>query len=214
MTLNTRVYVLDKVDVHELFREAQRLLGLADDGKRGPDRQQWSNEQDRTWRGGVGATEPGNPWMISNEVGQGLPGWLMVHYRTDGHYRTAEQAAVHSYCNHPDAEYYEPSKPTCRETEHDPVCWAELSIDTAYGYRGPNGYGCGDLHAAYVAGLGEWLDGRGLRWKWLNEFTGEVHEGYDRLIELASGGFEASAWFRTTALPAIAAHAATTGGAS
>ena len=63
--------------------------------------------------------------------------------------------------------------------------------------------GCGDLHARLVAELGIWLDQRGKRWKWENEFTGEIHEGYEQLIQLASGGFEATAWFRTMVVPAI-----------
>src|SRR5690242_14095966 len=59
----------------------------------------------------------------------------------------------------------------------------EVSFDTAYGYRGPEG-GCGDLHARLVRELGAWLDGRRVRWSWLNEWTGEVHEGYEGLSEL------------------------------
>lgn len=207
MTLDTRIYVLDRVDVRELFREGQRLLGLADERQRGPDQQRWSDEQDKTWREGVSFVEPGNPWTISNDVGQGLPGWLMIHYRRDGERRrTAEEAAVHECCNHPDSDYYDAGEPQCSSVEHNPVCYAEVSIDTAYGYRGPNGYGCGDLHAAFITALGEWLDARGIRWKWRNEFTFEVHEGYDRLIDLTSGGSEAANWFRTSVLPAIAAH--------
>jgi len=68
----------------------------------------------------------------------------------------------------------------------------EVSFDTAYGYSGPEG-GCGDLHARLVRGLGEWLDGKGVRWSWLNEWTSEVHEGYERLTEL--GGY---LWQRVT----------------
>jgi hypothetical protein len=208
MTLDTRVYITSPVNVQDLFLECQRLISIADEQHRGPGRQMWSDEQDMTWRDGERFVEPGNPWTISNKLGQGLPGWLMIHYRPGAMYRTPDDAAVHDDCNHPDSDYYDAGTPTCDESEHDPACWAEVSIDTAYGYRGPNRTGCGDLHAAFVAGLGEWLDARGIEWKWLNEFTSKVHVGYERLVELASGGFEAAAWFRTTALPAINAHIA------
>lgn len=59
------------------------------------------------------------------------------------------------------------------------------------------------------------LDARNVRWEWRNEFTGDVHGGedrYERLIDLCSGGFEATAWFRTTVMPVIAAMAAEGGG--
>jgi hypothetical protein len=66
--------------------------------------------------------------------------------------------------------------------------------------------------ASLVAELGKWLDERGVRWLWKNEYTGEVHSGYEQLIELCSGGFEAAAWFQTTVLPAIAAKTSVEGG--
>lgn len=195
MTLDTRVYVIDEIDLRELFTKCQSLLTPYDEARRTPDQQ-----KSKLY-----------PKSLDNEPMQDLPAWLMVHTGGERPHRTAEQAAVHDYCNHPDspdAEYYEADAPVCVKTEHDPVCWYEISWDTAYGYRGPDGMGCGDLHARLVAELGAWLDARGVRWKWKNEFSGEVHEGYERLIELASGGFEATSWFRTMVVPAIAARAA------
>lgn len=199
MTLDTRIYVIGQVDHREVFTECQRILGQYDADKRGPDRQKWSD----------------NGKCISNEPMQNLPGWLMVYHGGGSAYLTPEQAAEHDEwdCNLPGAKFYEADEPLCERTEHGVPCWLEVSIDTAYGYRGPEGMGCGDLHARFVAELGLWLDARGIAWKWRNEFTGEVHEGYESLIGLASGGFEASAWFRTTVAPAIAAHIAREGGA-
>ena len=78
----------------------------------------------------------------------------------------------------------------------------EVSLDTAYGYDA-DGEGCGDLHARLVAQLGHWLDGKGIRWSWQNEFTGEIHEGYEGLADLGSGGAEASTWFREIVAPAL-----------
>lgn len=204
MTLDTRIFVLDQVDPHEVFHFFRDLLGAQD-------RHTFTDAQDRTWRKGESFVEPGNAWTVSNDVGQGLPGWLMLHYRPDSPLRTPEQAAEHekSICNLPDASWYDAEAGPCDGSGHwERACWLEVSIDTAYGYQDDRGYGCGDLHAEYVAKLGQWLDAKGVCWEWQNEFTGEFHAGYSRLMDLASGGFEASAWFRTNVLPAIAAEGA------
>lgn len=199
MTLSTNVYVLDQIDHREVFRFCQELLIQYDQDRRGPDRQQWSDEQTTSWRAGGSFVEPGNPWRIANDIGQGLPGILWVTYRPGAPLRTPEQAAecdedCEAGCDG-SGHYYRP-------------CWLDVDFDTAYGYK-HDGMGCGDLHAALVAELGQWLDGKGVRWEWCNEFTSEVHGGpdrYERLIDLASGGFEATAWFQSTVLPAIAAE--------
>ncbi|MFD3520488.1 hypothetical protein [Streptomyces sp. NPDC058653] len=200
MTLDTRIFVLGKVEPHEVFRFCRDLLGAAD-------RHAFSDRQDTTWREGESFVEPGNPWTISNNPGQGLPAWLMLYYRPDEPLRTPEQAAEHDMdCNLPESGDYVEEWGPCDGERHRRACWLTVSFDTAYGYRDERGYGCGDLHAEYIAKLGQWLDERRVRWEWMNEFTGEVHTGYSRLIDLASGGFEASAWFRTSVLPVIQAE--------
>lgn len=200
MTLDTRVYVIDHVDLAELFVKCQSLLTAYDEKHRTPDQQRTK----------------AYPESMDNEGGQGLPAWLMVHHGGERPYRTAQQIADHDEdCNLPSSKYYDADEPECDGTigyvHRRQPCWYEVSYDTAYGYKGPDGMGCGDLHARLVAELGMWLDTKGVRWKWKNEFTGEVHEGYDRLTELGSSGFEASAWYRTSALPAIIARAAKEG---
>ena len=208
MTLDTRIFILDEVDPHEVFHFCRTLLGATD-------RYTWCDEQDKTWRKGESFVEPGNPWTVSNDVGHGLPAWLTLHYRPDAPLRTAEQAAAHDEdCNLPENSIYVEEWGLCDGTHHRRPNWLTVSFDTAYGYRDDRGYGCGDLHAEYVAKLGQWLDAKGVRWEWENEFTGEVHTGYSRLIDLASGGFEASAWFRTSVLPVIEAEARKAGGRS
>ena len=201
MTLDTRIFVLDKVDHREVFGFCRDLLGATDEHS-------FTDEQDKTWRKGDAFVEPENPWTIANDPGQGLPAWLMLYYRPDAPLRTPEQAAAHDTdCNLPERDNYVAEWGPCDGTHHRRACWLTVSFDTAYGYKDDRGYGCGDLHAEYVSRLGQWLDAKGVRWEWENEFTGEVHTGYSRLIELASGGFEASAWFRTSVLPIIAAEA-------
>lgn len=193
MTLDTRVYVVDHVEPMELFRQCQALLTPYDADRRPPERQRWRED---AWSG--------DGRVLMNEGMQGLPAWLIMHHGGERPYRTPERAAKHDLCNVPGADYYDPNERTCTGEGHPPACWYEVSYDTAYGYRGPDSMGCGDLHARLVAELGLWLDARGVRWLWLNEFTGEVHAGYEALIELASAGFEASAWYRTKVLPALA----------
>ncbi|WP_328920683.1 hypothetical protein OG911_28180 [Streptomyces sp. NBC_00208] len=202
MTLDTRIYVLDKVNPQEVFHFCRDLLGATD-------RHTFTDEQDKTYRKGESFVEPGNPWTIGNNLGQGLPAWLMLCYRPDVALRTPEQAAEHDEdCHLPGVSWYNPEDGPCDGTHAwRRANWLTVSFDTAYGYSDERGYGCGDLHAEYVAKLGQWLDERGVRWEWMNEFTGEVHTGYSKLVELASGAFEASAWFWTSVLPAIEAEA-------
>lgn len=200
MTLDTRIFILDKVDHREVFGLCRDLLGATDEHA-------FTDEQDKTWRKGDAFVESENPWTIANDPGQGLPAWLMLYYRPDAPLLTPEQAAAHDTdCNLPERDNYVAEWGPCDGTYHRRACWLTVSFDTAYGYSDERGYGCGDLHAEYVAKLGQWLDERGIRWEWENEFTGEVHTGYERLIELQSGGFEASAWFRTSVLPIISAE--------
>jgi hypothetical protein len=201
MTLDTRVFILGQVDPHETFRFCRELLGATELNT-------FTDEQDSTYVKGEWAVRPDNPWTVSNDPGQGLPAWLMLYYRPDAPLRTAEQAAEHDEdCNLPENSIYVEEWGPCDGEHHRRACWLTVSFDTAYGYRDERGYGCGDLHAEYVAKLGQWLDAKGVRWEWENEFTGEIHTGYSRLIDLASGGFEASAWFRTSVLPVIETEA-------
>lgn len=197
MTLSTNLYILDQVDVAKLFRFGQELLAKYDDRTppQSADNQLWSESEG--WRSD-------GSMRIANQIGQGLPAILDVTFRRGGPLTTAELAATCTSDCDPDSEDCGPDG----YHYHPNACWADLDLDTAYGYRDSRGWGCGDLHAVLVAEIGKWLDERGVRWEWRNEFTGDVHGGedrYERLIDLVSGGFEASAWFRTSVLPAIAA---------
>lgn len=201
MTLSTDVYVLDEISAHEVFHFCQGLLAKYDDEKRPSEQQQWTDQQDPTWRAGEPIIEPGNAWSLDNKPMQSLPAWLMLAYRPEESLRTAEQAAEHD-------EYCEED---CDGEGHARACWLTVDFDTAYGYMSPDGMGCGDLHAALVAELGQWLDTKGIRWEWRNEYTSDVHSGedrYERLIDLCRAGFESRAWFETTVLPAIRARIA------
>jgi hypothetical protein len=185
MTLDTTVYILDEVRHKDVFVKCNQLIGATEATK-------FSDRQLKTWRKGVGEPEPGNAWTIGNELSQGLCALLSVYYRPGEPLRATDNGHEW-YCD-----------PGCDDDEHsNPACWLEVSFDTAYSYRDEQGRGCGDLHASIVAQLGQWLDERGVRWLWENEFTGEIHSGYERLVDLCTGGFEASSWFRTSVMPAI-----------
>jgi hypothetical protein len=130
---------------------------------------------------------------IWNKAGQGLCALLGMHYGTDA--PLVADGGHHQYC-----------EPDDGEAASHRLCfphWLEISFDTPYGYRDADGNGCGDLHARLVAELGQWLDGRGASWKWENEVTGEVHDGYAGLTELARSGARATQWFRTIVAPAL-----------
>jgi hypothetical protein len=196
MTLSTDIYVLDQVDVPELFRFCQGLLAQFDDRSTPQQPDQQKSRDREGWR------EDGARCM-SNEIGQGLPAILDIHYRPNAALATAEQAAqCTSDCD-------DPEEGEDRYHHHPHACWVNIDFDTTYGYRDSAGRGCGDLHAALVALVGKWCDERGARWEWRNEYTGDIHGGetrYERLLDLMKQGSEAAAWFRNSVLPAIATH--------
>lgn len=211
MTLDTRVLIEDPIDPEEVFNFMRGLLRLkqtVEEYTRNPDMPfthepspNWNSET-KTWE-----KDPEGEWSYSNQCGQGLVAWLIVYYNKSGPHKTqAEYEAHNEDCHLPGVEWYDEREDDC-DGEHNyrRPRWVTVSFDTAYGYTGPNGQGCGDLHAEFVAKLGQFLDHKGVRWIWENEFTGEFHRGYDRLSDLGRGGEGASEWFQSVVLPAIAA---------
>jgi hypothetical protein len=104
-----------------------------------------------------------NP-RYANEPDQGLTAWLFVHYGADG--------------------------PLLPEDPEDPApepACVEVIFDTTYGYRGPRGGGCGDLHAWLIEEIADYLVrlGRrgGLHWQY--EYDGSWHRD---TVELAMLG--------------------------
>ena len=186
MTLSTDMFVLDEVDPAELFRFGQRLLAEYDELKRKPEEQIWHARDG--WR------EDGTK-RYANELGQGLPAIFDVTYREGGPVRAESQIDCNEDCEE-----------DCSKNYHPRAHWLAINFDTAYGYRDKRGWGCGTLHAVLVARIGGWLDAKGVRWEWTNEFTGETHGGdqrYAKLMELGLGGAEAESWFRNIVMPAI-----------
>jgi hypothetical protein len=190
VTLSTYLYIHDPVVIPDLLAEARRNLALYDEDGRRP--------EDHT------PLDTARPWSetyktVGNEIGQGLPSMLLIHYGGDGPLRPS--ASEHDdYCDD-----------DCSGEYHDPAMFAKVNWDTTYGYRNPKVGGCADLHARLIAHLGQWLDARSIDWSWRNEFTGEVHHRYDGLDAFIGDGAEARSWFAGSVLPAIAARAASAG---
>lgn len=180
MTLDTRMYVHNEVDVHDLFGELRRLLGA--------DARHPINDRDVSKFYGTGVWEVGHP------IGIGLPALCGIYYRQGSPY-VADPNACTDCCD-PEDDYH----------SHKPAMWCEVSMDTAYGYTDEQGRNCGDLHACFVAGLGEWLDARGVGWSWKNEYDGAVYSGDDRyssLSVLMRDSDKAVTWFSDVVRPAI-----------
>lgn len=198
MTLDTRIYVHDPVDVYELFREGQRLLHITDlDPKRDlrtPDRMVWKDDAETVFRDGKWVEDTDGERSIGNQFGQGLPAILRINYREGGPLKPNADDCDR-YCD----------DPCDRESPHKPAMWCEISLDTTYGYETAIG-GCGDLHAVLIAAFGHWLTQRGVTFSWMNEFTGDVYQGTDGLDTLSENGEKAAAWFRDVAQPAIEAR--------
>jgi len=177
VTLDTRVIIQAPAKVQDVFDFCRSLLGAPTDLPF--DREPFGR----------------NP-AFWNPCGVGLPAWLIVQYGPDG-------PLLRDTCDDLDEPGHDPADCyTCRKPEG----FIEVSFDTAYGYRGSNGEGCGDLHAALVGKLGTWCDERRLPWVWKNEFTGEWHTGRESLRELGDAGKAAMDWYTGTVLPAIASE--------
>lgn len=184
MTLTTAVFVRDEIDRRDVFAEMNRLIG----GTGG----RWS-ESESTWSPGV--------WSIGNDVGQGFCALMWIEFKPDLPLRTEDESRAHDVDCDDDCDG--------SGFAHYPPCWLELRLDTTYSYRGPQGEGCGALHAKLLAQIGRWLDARGVSWGWQNEFSGERHFGdarYERLVDLVSGGVQAAAWFESQVRPFIEAE--------
>lgn len=183
MTLDTRMRIHEQCDARELFDFCRLLLGPSDGGKAPLD----SNFTDE-------------PNRLCNRLGQGYSAILEVEFDL----ATAPKSEWEKcYCEEDQEDAIEPDPDYKCSQCRKPDAYLEISWDTAYGYKGPNGEQCGDLHAAYIVSVAKWCDERGLTYSWHNEFNGDWCPGLENLNSLSKGGVEATAWFTSIALPAI-----------
>lgn len=161
MTLNTSVAIGSPTNVHDVYALCRKLLDTPDDVQPITS----NDDPNRVRRDGSK--------YIANPGGLGLDAWLWINYGADG-------PLTHTCDQWCDDETHDLA-------ENDPTQngWAaiEVTFDTSYGYRGENGESCSDLHAWLVTALGQWLDAKGLPWKWCNEYTGEWFDRFDGLAE-------------------------------
>jgi hypothetical protein len=206
MTLSTKIYVQGEIGALDVFNFLVHQLLEFDSNRRDFAAVRTTAEADTNWR----TKQPTGLWTMKTVIGQGLPAWTMVLYRPGGEYTSDAEARAHDaeICNMPDADHYDRDEPVCDGAQHDPACHLMVDMDTAYGFHGPNGMSCSALHGVMIVRLGEMLRERGVSWQWRNEYTGELHSGFDGLGGLLNAGDEANAWFNGVALPAILADIA------
>lgn len=135
-------------------------------------------------------------------IGQGFCSMYDFRYQFLGYPVEQYDGIVHESDCEPDCTWHHNSPAT--------GWWVKIRLDTSYGFRmeSPEGFatwGCGDLHAAIVSIMGEWLTRKGISWHWENEFTGEIHEGPEGLSDLGMSGAAAHNWMLNTVAPALEA---------
>jgi hypothetical protein len=198
VTLNTSIVIGRPYNVHEVFAYCRVLLNTPEDAPvlTGP-----KPGEERDYR-------PGQKW-IYNPGGIGVDAWLWIYYGADGpmvhehdEYCATEPGGEFGYTQADVGDHSEDVRQTPTENGWGAI---EVTFDTAYGYRSDEGENCSQLHARLVAQLGNWLDERGLPWKWQNEYTGEWFDRYDGLDEFVNAHKSTGAadWFDNIVLPLI-----------
>jgi hypothetical protein len=176
MTLSTKVAILAPTDAREIFDFLRPLVETPD------------------------SVEPEiRENAILNPPGIGASAWLWVHHGPENGAQVMPRSEDCDSEDEDDREYYRGS-PRYNGTTH-----VLVDFDTTYGYQGDGGESCSDLHARLVTALGQWLDARGVPWKWQNEYTGEWFDRFDSLDSFGNAhrANGADAWFRNTVMPAI-----------
>jgi len=74
-----------------------------------------------------------------------------------------------------------------------------LDFDTAYGYSGPDGLGCNELHAFFIISLVKHLAETGNSLHWKDEYSGEWHSGTEGLKEFVDSNEGVYDWFKDVA---------------
>lgn len=176
MTLSTYVYIDGPVDHREVYDKVNEILHIKD-----PVFTDEESEYDEGVR------------RIDNALGQGFDAWVMTSSRYDGQPMIRE--------GDPDEAEEDPDSRWAKDENQG---YVKVNFDTAYGFN-ERGYTCTTLHASVVVDLGKWLQERGVTWRWVNEYTGEIHAGFEGLDDFVGSGEQARDWFQNMALPAIKA---------
>lgn len=150
MTLSTDIIIRQPVNPADLFSDLMALLARFPGSPAEPE---WDHEPERH--------------QYVSRCGQGLPAWVFVHYAADGPLRVYDDERI---------GWEREDDPTWQVPDWNEHC-IKVNLDTGYGYKGPGGAGCSDLHAFLIAAIYHWCAGRGVTdLRWENEFTGEWFE--------------------------------------
>lgn len=191
MTLNTRVVLhqwTDPVELHTWFNK--EILKVADKNPI------------------IIQTET----SIGNQLGQGFDAIFDVEWEADHSnivWFDYEEALKINLNYIP--RVYEDEAAAIKDAENDreyykdwPQGVIQISWDTSYGYLGPHGDNCSELHAKFIVRLyKEYLEPRNITFHWQNEYTGEWHEGLTGIEEFLGDGTSAADWFHNLVIPAI-----------
>ncbi len=146
MTLATHLYISVPVNPQIVFLRARDVIGI-------PAEHPFSIEPESGlgWRDGE--------WIRSH------PGGFRSALDVSHNHGALLTEDCGEWCDQP-----------CDHHAGKPLAYVDMRLDTAYGYRGPNGESCDDVHREVVGRLGEWLDEQGIPWWSNDEYTGEWRE--------------------------------------
>lgn len=182
MTRETTIYLMGKVDFKELYEFCNSLIGA-------------ENPQFTISRS---AAEGEKGYLTySNRIGQGFNAILKVQTHE------AHNVNLEDYFD----ELYEEDYEDCEDPEPrmlEPACAMLVSFDTAYGHKDTYG-GVNALHGRYIIALHDWLATKGIKIKWKEEYTGEIHDGLDNIERMIENNDDI-VFYRTVFLPSVAMH--------
>jgi len=187
VTLHTRIAVLEPVPVKELFDWINtNLLGALNPRSAHKELSDFDIDHFRATQTGekdergvlIGERRwiPNGEWEYTNLPGQNLGAWHWITYRPDGPL-IPKQLYYDSEHDETEEEVYWASNEGEEPYLHlaNPAAALMIHFDTAYGFKGKLGGGCGSLHAAYIVKLADWFAQRGVGWSWYDEFAGDWH---------------------------------------
>lgn len=152
MTLNTKFYITtDGIDPNTVWNALLDMVEPEDFPLSREDYTETEDADERGW-GPKGSTK------TNTRVGIGLNAWCFMWHNEDGSALVYDE----EHTDDPDEDIW-----------FTPRGYIRLDFDTAYGYRGPNGEDCSDLHGRIVARLAEIVTAMGGEYAWQDEFTGE-----------------------------------------
>lgn len=155
MTLNTKFYITTPgIDPNTVWNA---LIDMVEPEGFHGDRTEYTEVSDAPSWGPKGTTR------TNTKVGIGLNAWCIMYHNADGSEIPlgADETSDIDREDIDDDLIYRPSS------------YIRLAFDTSYGYSGPNGEGCSELHGRIVTHLAGIVTELGGEYAWQDEYTGE-----------------------------------------